>query len=165
MGNHSIYAARILAASEIIAFEPNPHAALILRAKFGLNRISATVYEVGLSDHEGAASVVEPINNLGAAKLVDATDGVPVRRGDDLLAGVDVGFLKMDAEGWELHALAGLTETIRRCRPVMFVEVDNLNIPEFRSLMEELGYEIVQAHRRYAENENFLVATRQVAHA
>jgi hypothetical protein len=53
-------------------------------------------------------------------ELAIADVPVPVRRLDAL--GLDVAFLKVDAEGFELEALRGLAETIERGRPVVLVE-------------------------------------------
>ena len=36
----------------------------------------------------------------------------------------DIGLIKIDVEGFELHALQGAEPTIDRCRPVLYVEND-----------------------------------------
>lgn len=48
---------------------------------------------------------------------------IPLRRLDDVLAEVStVDFIKLDCEGYELFALRGGEETLKRCRPVVIVE-------------------------------------------
>ena len=45
---------------------------------------------------------------------------------DELLADESPTFIKMDIEGFELEALAGVAATIRRCRPIMAITVYHL---------------------------------------
>ena len=61
---------------------------------------------------------------------VSDTAGSPVaaRRIDSLVAELGnppVGMIKIDTEGAEMRTLAGASETIARCRPVLVVEVDD----------------------------------------
>jgi len=46
---------------------------------------------------------------------------IPMRRLDDLHI-PDVDFIKIDVEGYELYALRGAEETLKRCHPVICVE-------------------------------------------
>ncbi len=116
---------------------------------------------VGLSDREFTANIREPINNLGGARLVAASEGkIQLKKGDDILNQEKVSFIKMDVEGLELDALRGLRTTIIRDRPKLFVEVENANIPGFRAMVDDMGYEIADSFRRYPFNENFLVIPR-----
>jgi FkbM family methyltransferase len=62
----------------------------------------------------------------------------PVRlvRLDDL--GVDPIAVKIDVEGWELQALQGMQRTLKRCFPLLMIE---LNQPErFMPWLEDFGY-------------------------
>lgn len=50
-----------------------------------------------------------------------------VRRGDDVLAAIpNVEFIKIDVEGFEAKALAGLSHIISRDRPLVVFEFDGL---------------------------------------
>ncbi len=89
--------------------------------------------------------------------MVEGSGDLQTIGGDDALRNQHIDFLKMDVEGMELRALAGLKETIARCRPTMFVEVENQNIPEFRQWLSEVRYTVEATFRRYPQNENFLV--------
>ncbi len=174
VGNHVLYAARILGARRVIAFEPNPAALRILELNVAGNSLQdrVVVHAVGLADHAGRASVsIANENNLGGARLSPHADentsgnagigtrdgGLQLERGDDVLRGEQVDFIKIDTEGLELRVLSGLTETIGRCRPAMFVEVDDRNIPAFAQFCTGLRYRTATTFKRYPGNTNFLV--------
>lgn len=67
---------------------------------------------------------------------VNGAGVVPTLRVDDLALPV-CDLLYLDLEGYELHALRGAVETIRRCRPVIAVEV-NQNIAYYGQSADEL---------------------------
>lgn len=55
----------------------------------------------------------------------------------------DVGFMKVDVEGYELEVLQGATETINRCKPIMYLEDDRDNKSKaLRQYIDYLGYTI-----------------------
>jgi FkbM family methyltransferase len=59
----------------------------------------------------------------------------------DALEYPDVGFMKIDVEGFELEVLKGATETIKRCRPIIYLEDDRKeNSPMLRKYIWDLGY-------------------------
>jgi len=49
------------------------------------------------------------------------------------------GLMKIDVEGAEVDVLAGATATLRRCRPVLIIDLHNINAP-VAALLEELRY-------------------------
>lgn len=117
------------------AFEPQPALAGYIRAAKLRN---VRVHETALSDHPGIATLLVPEDD-GLARIAssDTTDTVSVAAeaelGDsteirvqtrtlDSFGLVNVGFLKIDAEGHELAVLRGARDTIGRDRPVVFVE-------------------------------------------
>ena len=55
----------------------------------------------------------------------------------------NVGLIKLDVEGYELEALKGAVETIKRDRPILYVEDDRDNKRDaLRSFISSLGYAI-----------------------
>jgi FkbM family methyltransferase len=163
VGNHALYAAKVLGASRVIAFEPQPVAARILEINVALNNLAdrITVHRLGLSNRAGTAALRPLNNNLGATRLVADDDagrsgGVPLAIGDDLLDADQVDFIKIDTEGFEIPVLDGLRQTIVRCKPALFVEVENGNVAGFEQFCGELGYRITETFRRYDSSVNML---------
>jgi FkbM family methyltransferase len=163
IGNHTIYVSKYLKPSHVICIEPNPEAIQILAINVKLNELSDTVdlryLGIGLSDIAGTAKLHQPqINNMGAMQLVLGGDDIRLATGDDLLHPENPTFIKIDVEGMEIAVLRGLEWIISRCSPTIFIEVDNNNRQEFDEWREKHCYSIVTTYRRYAQNENFLIA-------
>ena len=140
-------------ARHCFAYEPNPKIhAILARACRGAN---VTVSNVALADQSGEAVLMVPIrsgriSNQTASLRADTAGAgahleVPVaaRRLDDEKVG-DVGFIKIDVEGFERAVIEGASDTIRRCRPVLLVEIEekNTGAPPERTIewIESLGY-------------------------
>ena len=81
-----------------------------------------------------------------------------MRTGDTLFADEPrIDMIKIDVEGMEIQALSGLNATISRHRPMLFVEVDEVNRDAFFELQQQLGYRIVEETKRTKQNQNFLM--------
>lgn len=167
IGNHTLFAMKFLHAARAVLFEPNPDAIAILRSNLQLNGIEdvcdLTHLGFGLSDATAEGlSIDVPAENLGGGRMVEGSGTLQTRRGDDVLAGTPVDFLKIDVEGMELRVLAGLEQTIAARQPSMFIEVDETNAAGFATWVQEHNYVVRAKHKRHRTNENFLIAPRPV---
>jgi FkbM family methyltransferase len=115
-------------AGRVVAYEPQAVLAALLTRNLAANGlVHAEVRRAALGAQPGTAHVpridYRAGGNFGGVALGDAGDAVPVETIDGLaLARLD--FLKIDVEGMEIEVLAGGATTIRRCRPVLYVEND-----------------------------------------
>jgi len=160
VGNHSIFAAKFFGASKVIAFEPNPAAYLILKCNIALNGLESRIvhHAVGLSDQPGRADFITPRNNLGATRLSHCAEGAfTLARADDVLANDQVDFIKIDVERMEMKVLAGLSGTIARNRPPLFVEVESKSFPAFADFAKAKNYQFADEFSRYSGVINFLL--------
>ena len=136
-GQHSIFFAKILGASNIILFEPIEETCWLLRENIRLNGLGAisdiSHLGIGLSDRTTTANFTLYITNLGAASLHEGDGPIPTALGDDLIGNKHTDFIKIDAEGYELKVLTGLKKTINRDKPPIYVEVDDTNRSRFYS--------------------------------
>jgi FkbM family methyltransferase len=126
-------------AKHCFAYEPNPkiHAILARAARSP----KVTVRHAALSNAPGEATLMIPIrsgrisNQTGSLRtdLVSKQEHLEVKveacRLDDEPVD-DVGFIKIDVEGFERAVIEGALETIARCRPVMLVEIEEKNSGE-----------------------------------
>lgn len=123
-------AAAIGPQGRVIAVEPNPISHARLVSHVALNRLKhVTTAQIGLSDMEGELTLNVPLINSGEASFGPSQyESVwhvicPVRRGDALLGGSTVDFIKIDVEGYELNVLKGLETTISQQTPIILTEV------------------------------------------
>ena len=145
VGNHTLYFALVKNASKVISFEPNPPAFKACQYSVLLNQLGhrVSVQNFGLSDIDEKAAVQwSGERNLGATKLAPGAGELVLKNGDNVLAGELPSLIKIDVETLEMKVLAGLKETISRCRPVIFVEVDPVNEHAFQSYLEAHNYSI-----------------------
>lgn len=124
-------------ASHVHAFEPNPKAYRWLNRALPEN---VTPHPIALSNTDGRADLYLPqrgtgfSNQLGSlsdmkAQTPHAT--VPVEtRTLDACAFSNVGFVKIDVEGFEMQVLEGARGTIARDKPVLLIELEERHTGE-----------------------------------
>ncbi len=155
-----------LPGARIVAFEPLPSAFARLRAavlaRYGAIPPHLELHQAALGDHAGEIALEVPVvggiaqeqwastakdyEALRAADArIDAVERIPVPllRLDDF-GFTDVTAVKLDAEGAEAEVLHGALGTLRRCRPVLSVEIEERHrtgstraVP---ALLAQLGY-------------------------
>lgn len=145
VGLWSFYLASMF--ERVLAFEPvAEHRACFAENTKGLTNI--TLYPYALGEVEGTASIHTSIGSSGDS-YVDGEGDIPVRVLDAEIDGaaLNIDFIKADCEGFELFALKGAEQTIRRCKPVIIVEqkpgrAQKFGLPETGAVtwLESLGY-------------------------
>jgi len=141
---------------KVICFEPNPECFRALGRVIAEDQITnITVHPFGLGDGEQDLTLTVPFFNLGEGTFgATKYDEVSVykvqaqiRRGDATLAVEKPSLIKIDIEGFECKAIAGLAQTIKRDRPIILTEViqEHLlacgsSVGTLTKLMEDLGY-------------------------
>ena len=167
IGAHLVPISQIVGGHGIVhTFEPQSALIPILRENLAVNGCgNVTVHTAALGDREceTALAKTDPAmpNNFGGLHLVDPAANIlseSVRMTTlDSLELLRLDFLMLDIEGSEQAALAGGRETIARCRPLLYVEIDkeDRREPLLHFIADELKYEVM-FHLPYVFNpENF----------
>ena len=130
--NKGVYSYALLAHSKSVhAFEPNPKLFRVL-SSWASGKV--VLHPEALSNVSASTDLLVPrsasgFSNQGASLSAIKVSGdhrkVAVRavRFDDLGIG-DVGFMKIDVEGFEREVLEGASETLRRDRPNLLIEME-----------------------------------------
>lgn len=109
---------------KLYAFEPSNESYECLSYNLGKHP-NVVLSESALGLHSGHCRVVRENNNVGMSfcEEVNSSDAVKVTTIDSLnLDALD--FLKIDVEGDELNVLIGGYNTIKKFKPVMFIEIN-----------------------------------------
>lgn len=117
-------AAMALRFKKVMAFEPAPDTFECLAENVqGIANVSKFMLALGATQCSGRISD-DPSRpgNTGARHLnVSCPGAVQIVPLDDFNL-LDLDFLKLDVEGYELHALTGAAATLHRCKPVVLIE-------------------------------------------
>jgi FkbM family methyltransferase len=136
IGHHTLFLASV--ADRVISFEPVPHNAALVREKLAFNGIETVeLQQLALGEEAGELPLHHPDfeanANFGTASLhADYSPDnnvhqtvVRIAVGDDYRAERNLpapDIIKIDVEGFERPALAGLSKTIREAAPAVLME-------------------------------------------
>jgi len=178
-----LFAQAVEKGGTVYAFEPAPETFALLQRNLRENNLNGNVklFNVALSDHEGAAELFINEYNKGNNRLYDAGGmrSVPIqlKRLDDVIPSSEhVDFIKMDIEGAEVLALRGMRELLKRDKPTIVMEYWprrfkklNTTVEELFEMLSALGYKFSdidektgsirsmtakELQARYSENED-----------
>lgn len=149
IGNHALYLAAVCGL-RVHAWEPHDASRRQLEKNLALNPaldITVHPWAAGAADDRGRFTAgmwleFDPTRDGDSLKL-DRGD-IPVHRVDDRLAVNDLAVVKVDVEGMEADALAGMVGHLARCRPVVYSETHTkTSARQTGSVLEPLGYQAV----------------------
>lgn len=106
----------------------------------------------GLGDRNHAASLVGDRKNCGAYQIEEGGNDFPIVMLDNY--NLSPSLLCLDIEGYELIALRGATETIKRSSPVIMLEDKGLSEKygtkkgDVEHWLEQFGYKVVERIHR-----------------
>jgi FkbM family methyltransferase len=148
VGSHSIGWAH--KAEVIYAFEPQPWNYYILCANLALNRVANVMpCLMALGNSNGPTTIhgYDPRTEVSIMGCqVEHGDQPAAMRTLDSLGMADIGFIKIDVEGYEHEVLKGARETLLREHPIIYVEMHGQHlIDAIVPYMESFGYQGVHA--------------------
>ncbi len=171
-------AQRVGPSGRVVAVEPSPDTARLLRRHVALNGFEdrTTVLETLVGDEVGTQtfftkSGLDMSNSIAAQTPGAERRELPMTTLDEVVAatGLAPDFVKIDVEGYEWEAVRGLEETIERHRPILLVERSGAGLA-VAELLAPVGYEAFafdpnrDALERYEDQAvtNLLILPREV---
>ena len=145
IGALSVPLAALVPEGCVYAFEPQPEIFQLLKQNTeGRSNLVASEYALW---HSGCNTQMRMLcelehPNIGAL-IINDSGGSHTARAialDDWLQGEDIDLIFLDVEGCEVEALRGAEETIKRCRPLLYVEDHPGYGSNVGPFVRELGY-------------------------
>jgi FkbM family methyltransferase len=141
LGTYSLWAAE--QGARVIAVEPNPPVAVMLRSNLALNQIDAHVCEVAVADKPGVMKMAGR-DQLRMALASSGDVEVPVTTLNALVGDEEIAGVKVDVEGAELLVLRGAGKLLGRV-PVWQLEWNGLaDRDAVAMLLRSHGYELAR---------------------
>jgi len=141
----------------VLGFEPNRLTYDRCVENIELNRLeNIEILNNGLGDKQEVLFIDEPYkNNSGGNFLTSSRNGnaVQVLTLDNVVKEksiTNIDLIKIDVEGFELNVLKGAEQTIKKHKPLLFIELINSNLirnqtsaSEVVAFIDSLGYQII----------------------
>ncbi|MDX5595708.1 FkbM family methyltransferase [Pseudovibrio sp. SPO723] len=147
IGNHSLYWASKHPQLKIFSFEPIKETYDYLLKNVESNGFSGRIEAInaGLSEKTcaGAVEKFHPHNAGEHTIMASETGDLRLVRLDDVITpDTKVDFIKVDVEGHEYEMLLGARETIKRSKPIIFIETFANNRPRVHDLLVTFGLKL-----------------------
>ncbi len=153
IGNHSLFIKSFIT-DQIISFEPNPDILPVLNKNLNQNIDNFLIFDCALGKTEGTGSIIIPDeadNNIGMARVnteVKSDNNIKISTLDTVLSNIDkdnlagnIELIKIDVEGMEIDVLKGATNTLKRCKPELFIEAFNQeNFDALNNYLKKFDY-------------------------
>lgn len=157
VGFFSLLAARL--GGRVIAFEPLPRNAAVLRRHVEMNDSDVTVEEAAIFDRSGLESFVEAdsvsMGRLGEGTLFVRTTTIAEAAS---IHGVP-DLVKMDIEGGEVVALTAAEDFLSAHRPTLFLSTHGWNRHETcMALLARCGYTVTDVGRESSPGNRDVIA-------
>lgn len=155
-GFHSLTAAKLC--KKVYSFEPQDHIFKLQKESIEINKINnIELYKLGLGNVSTFLKL-EPVDyNLNGVNMGNVgidispeSEGelIEIKTIDDFGIG-KIDYIKLDVQGYEKFVLDGATNTIKKYKPTLIVEVENhqlgkfnISTEQFYNYIRSLGYSI-----------------------
>ena len=156
----------------IYCWEPDPSNLSRLKENIELNQFKEIIpfqVALGSKNHVADLSIESKISGYSSPSLArkgSKSISVQVVRGDDLVSEKKIylpSIMKIDVEGYEFEVIKGLEETIRKAKPIIFLEIHPTllrNLGRVKddviNLLEEMNYKTVHSSIRGKQEHHIL---------
>jgi FkbM family methyltransferase len=136
----------------VIAIEPDIQNVALLNKRLKRRRLTVVdVHQAAATDRSGTVYLSRNPSHPGDHRISDKGEKVSACTIDELVAQAGnpvVGLIKVDTQGSERVVLAGAAKTLERCRPTLFIEIDDAALRENDTTAAELVNELQTSQYR-----------------
>ena len=144
IGNHTVYWGKVANVKKVYSFEPIKSTFEKLKINVEINKLEdkVRIYNYGVGELYSKANIDNyDESNCGASTIAISQDGnIEIITIDSLNIEDKISLMKIDTEGFELGVLKGSVETIKKHKPIVYVEVDSDNLSEVEAFFEKNDY-------------------------
>jgi FkbM family methyltransferase len=128
-------------ASRVKAYEPSPSTFRFLESNINRSGCdNVEIFNFGLGSADSNLPLTHSPSNRSGGFVSDQTEAseghvtedIVVRKGDPLLSGTEVDFIKIDVEGFEMKVLEGLRSVVKDQQPVTVIELNHWCLNAFQ---------------------------------
>jgi FkbM family methyltransferase len=155
IGMTSVWLTKKFAFTQVIAVEPDPGNAALLRQNLDLNKINGQVLEAAIGPQDGIARFnYSNISNQG--QLSENGSPVPMLSVDTIIKKFEVikfGLVKIDIEGGEQALFEGPTAWLGRTDAIVIeFHPSEVDYPQLAALVSSHGFKYIPAHSFVPDN-------------
>lgn len=147
IGNHTIFFSKVCGA-DVVSFEPQKNCFETLKLNCELNSVNCECFNVAIGEDNRKVSIdqFDSLNLGGNSFSYSDTcdDDNIVCRSLDSFSFEYIDLIKIDVEGFEIEVLKNSINTIKRHKPLIFIEVFPDNFSKVMNIMKDLNYSIIQ---------------------
>ena len=164
IGNHTIFFLT-KKAKKVFSFEPVKDTFDILKKNIEINNFQNKVhlFNAGVGQTKGKA-ILKYYNskNIGMSQLCSDQNGdIPIISIDELNIDEKINFIKIDVEGFEADVIKGMTETLKRNKPLVMIEIRDYLFAEIDNILQSIGYNHITINIDIYNIGNYLYYTQE----
>jgi FkbM family methyltransferase len=163
IGAHTVFLSKAVGLQgKVFAIEPQRLNYQMLCANLALNSITNTYsYQIALNDQAGFMPLVELPGQVTGGTLIGQGEQVQTATLDSF--GIpQCRFLKLDVGEMLSAVLAGATQTLQRCQPIVYVVSDRPVSTEAITYLPQLGYDLYHYRPHLYDPGNYFQNSRNV---
>ena len=155
IGAHTIYLSKLVGnTGKVIAFEPDKMHYNSLMFSLILNKCyNTTIHNIGIGENEDNMYIDKcwkdrkTENKFGAINLKktvdDPDDQCVIVKSIDSFCFPSINLIKIDAEGMEDSVMKGMTDTIKKYKPYIVIEIHEKDITRLAKIFRDLNYKML----------------------
>ena len=167
---------------KVITFEPNPQCCNMILEHLKLNNIdNVEIHKIALGKRREKGTLAVRKSETGTGSLQEDIKASILQKKDSETIQLEIDsldrqittnnlpkpdFVKIDVEGLEMDVLHGMSDTIKNCKPKLFIEIHGVDVQrKIENVQRVVGFLIAHKYSIYhvESGERITASTAQIA--